>query len=245
MNIQPGAIKKALERDGYAVVKDVFSAEEIAGMRGELRDLLAKKSEPLNGGLCSGPVPRDSGLARLLHDPRLASPWSGELPCQMHAHVDTYNGWHVDFESPTRKTPMRISGISPASTWIYKIAIFLQDHSDRDGLSVIPGSHEEGSTPRTPLHVCTRAGDIIIFNHRIWHAGRLPTGSERLIETFASWLNGLHLVDYTGRQRLQRRFRMLQHLIRSAPTRDRLAIFLFFETHYEIGRRYWASSRDS
>jgi ectoine hydroxylase-related dioxygenase (phytanoyl-CoA dioxygenase family) len=33
MKIQAGDIKEALDRDGYAVVRDVFSAEEIARMR--------------------------------------------------------------------------------------------------------------------------------------------------------------------------------------------------------------------
>ena len=67
---------------------------------------------------------------------------------------------------------------------MYKIAIFLQDHPERDGLSVVPGSHKEGSTPKAPLHISSRAGDIVVFDHRLRHAGRLPNLAERLIFDF-------------------------------------------------------------
>src|ERR1700719_1809132 len=118
------SIKEALERYGYAVIRDVFSAEEIAQMRGEAMGLITTEARPLNGGLCSGPVPCYADLARrLLQDARLAFHHGGELPCEIHVQADTYNGWHVDFEPPTRKRPTRIAVISVDSAWIYKIAI--------------------------------------------------------------------------------------------------------------------------
>lgn len=107
-------------------------------------------------------------------------PFGGDLPTQLHVHADTYNDWHVDFEPLGRKSVTRISAIGGASPWIYKIAIFLQDHPQRDGLSVIPGSHKEGNAPGAILHINTGGGDIIIFNHRLYHAGRLPNRAERL-----------------------------------------------------------------
>ena len=63
---------------------------------------------------------------------------------------------------------------SGAPAWMYKIAILLQDHPNRDGFSVVPGNHKEANPPCPPLHLATRAGDIIVFDLRIRHAGRLP-----------------------------------------------------------------------
>jgi hypothetical protein len=98
VKVRDGGIEEALERDGYAVVRGIFSTEEIARMRGEVTALIATRARPLNGGLCNGPVHRESDLARrLLDDARLASYFGGEPPCQIHVHADTFNDWHVDF----------------------------------------------------------------------------------------------------------------------------------------------------
>ena len=109
-------------------------------MRGEVIALLASKARPLYGGLCNGPVPRESSdLARqLLDDTRLASHCGSELPCEIHVHADTISNWHTDLGPPAR-TDM----FSGAPAWMYKIAILLQDHPNRDGFSVVPGSHKE------------------------------------------------------------------------------------------------------
>ena len=66
MEVRGGGIKEALERDGYAVVRDVFSPEEIARMRGEVTALLAANARSINGGLIVGPVALEADLARRL-----------------------------------------------------------------------------------------------------------------------------------------------------------------------------------
>jgi hypothetical protein len=225
MEVRGGGIKEALERDGYAVVRDVFSPEEIARMRGEVTALLAANARSINGGLIVGPVPLEADLARrLLDDARLAAAVEGEFPCQIHIHADTFNDWHADLEPPGWTAVF-----SGASAWMYKIVIYLQDHPDRDGFSVVPGSHKEANTPRSPLHVSTRAGDIVVFDHSVRHAGRLPN---RLIGALAWYLYRLRLLDTPGRL-----FR-LQHLLQPAPPVQRLAIFLLFATLRDIGQRY-------
>jgi hypothetical protein len=240
------SIQEALHLKGYAVARGLFSSTEIAWMRGEVEALIAANARPLNGGLCSGPLDADNTrLARaLLNDSRLASPFGGDLPSQIHVHSDTYNNWHVDFEPLGRKTPTRIAPVSGASPWIYKIAIFLQDHPERDGLSVVPGSHQEEKAWCAPLHVNTRAGDIVIFNHRLRHAGRLPKFAERAVEKFSDSLFQIGAVDYAGRQGLQRKFRCLQQWMQPRRVDIRLAIFLFFGAHAEIGQKYASLSVD-
>jgi ectoine hydroxylase-related dioxygenase (phytanoyl-CoA dioxygenase family) len=229
MKVRGDGIKEALERDGYAVVTDVFSADEIARMRGEATALIATEARTLAGGLINGPVPREADLARrLLKDARLASHCGGEFPCQVHIHADTLSDWHVHLP------PTLTATFSGAPAWIYSIAVYLQNHPERDGLSVVPGSHKEENTAHTPLHLSTRAGDIIVFDHRIRHAGRLPNRTQRLIAAFAYVLYLLHLVDYAGQQRL---FRRLRHLLQPSPASQRLAIFLLFATHHEIVQR--------
>jgi hypothetical protein len=126
----------------------------------------------INGGLIVGPVALEADLARrLLDDARLAAAVEGEFPCQIHIHADTFNDWHADLEPPGWTAVF-----SGASAWMYKIVIYLQDHPDRDGFSVVPGSHKEANTPRSPLHVSTRAGDIVVFDHSGTLAG-FPTAS--------------------------------------------------------------------
>jgi len=199
--------------------------------------MLTTKGQPCNGGLITGPVPREADLARrLLNDVRLASHCGGELPCKIHLHANIVNDWHVDL-----KPPAPAGVFSGASAWI---AIFLQDHPDRDGLSVLPGSHKEGYAPRAPLHIATRAGDVVVFDLRV---GQLPNRAERLVQMLAWGLYRCRLVDETGRQRLLRLFRLLMQLLQLTPATGRLAIFLFFASAEDIFRKYaalreWAAS---
>lgn len=227
MNIQVSGIQQALERDGYAVMRCVFSAEEIAQMREEVTVLLAAKARPVNGGAINGPVPHDSDLARrLLDDARLAFPCGGERPCQIHVHANTFNDWHADLE-PRGRTAV----FNGTSAWMYKIVIYLQGHSDGDGFSVVPGSHKKGNSPRAASHVRTRAGDIVLFDHSVRHAGRLPN---RLFSTAGWCLYRLRLLDTPGC------LFGLQHLFQPAPLVPRLAIFLTFATFQDIEQRYAA-----
>jgi len=225
MHIRDG---EALERDGYAVVRDVFSPEEIAWMRGEATALLAAEARHVNGGLVNGPVPRDSDLARrLLDDARLAFPSGDDLPCELHIHANTFNYWHADGK-PLDRSAMS----SGAPAWMYKIVIYLQDHPNRGGFSVVPGSHRQGNSPRAALHVGTSAGDIVFFDHCVWHAGQLPN---RLLGEFAWLQHRLGLIGEKGCHVFR-----LQHLLQPAPDNQRLAIFVLFTPHQDIGQRYAA-----
>jgi hypothetical protein len=225
-------IREGLDRDGYAILRGVFSGEEVTWMRREVRAMLAKRARPHNGGLSCTPQPGESVLASRLLDDARVSPWKGELPSIIHLHQDTVHDWHVDLEPPA---PATVFNGTPAS--MYKIAIYLQDHLQWDGLSVIPGSHKEANTPRAALHLSTRAGDLVIFDLRIRHAGHLPIGAERMIATLTWWLYRVRLVNDPGRHRLYRRFR---HLLQPGPAAERLAIFLTFATSQDIARTYAA-----
>ena len=227
------SIRKALEREGYAVVKAAFSLEEITWLRHEAEELLAKKPRTVNGGLCVGPIPRGSGLGRLLLDGhRLARQCGEQFPWEIHVHSDTYNNWHADFK-PLDQDEV----FSRATAWMYKIVIYLQDHLERDGLSVVPRSHKNGTRSRAPLHIDTRAGDMVIFNQSVRHAGRFPNRAERVFETFADALYRTRLIPYIARRRLQRWFRQLERLLQRTPASERLAIFVTFAPESEIAQR--------
>jgi hypothetical protein len=87
------------------------------------------------------------------------------------------------------------------------------------------------------LHLATRAGDIVIFDLRIRHAGVFPNRAERLITAFAWWLHRLRLVDDAGRHRLIWR---LRHPLEPGHPAERLAIFLAFATAEDVARRFAA-----
>lgn len=216
---------EALDRDGYAVLTDVFSAEEIARMRRAAEASLAAGSWYLNGGQGCGPLLPSSDLGRwLLHDERLVFPVDEKHPCRIYIHADTFNDWHAD------AAPGLHADLSHASAWMYKMVIYLQDHPERDGFSVVPGSHRKSKALRSPLHVTTRAGDVVVFDHRVIHAGRLPN---RMLAEVGWRLFRLRLITEMGRQRLI----WLQHLIQPKCTAKRLALFVIFSTLQDIERR--------
>ena len=84
-------------------------------------------------------------------------------------HMNMLSGWHTDTEAY-----FTTEEVAPDDFQVYKVGIYLQDHFENSqGLTVSEGSHvapnRRNNDRVKPLQ--TRAGDIIVFDTRIWHVG--------------------------------------------------------------------------
>lgn len=219
MCLDDDVVRQALDRDGFAVVRGLFSPDEIGDMRSEANAVLATSATPLHGGLNSGAAPDTSDLARrLLHDPRLTPLFfDTKNPYTVHVHANTYNNWHRDVD-------LAYAPIGNWVPWVYKLAIYLEDHVDRGGLSVIPGSHKDRRALPVFHHVSTRAGDVVVFDTRLRHAGQLPNYKERLIRNIGVLLFRAGIVDYRSYQLMLSQFQ--QFLCGHASVNERLALLV-------------------
>jgi hypothetical protein len=185
-------LTRAFQTDGYAIVRQVLAADEVAELRALCsRELAGSGTEMLASQFLTLPelaaIPfRDevvSALRELLGaDYRLYPNFT--------ARKDVYVPWHVDdaFAGPDREYVWE-PGFAHAQA-----AIYLQDNEGSGGIDVIPGTHlisfdGYGKVPadfeiaaRTigasayPRTVPTRAGDLLLWHPRLMHSS---TGGPR------------------------------------------------------------------
>ena len=96
------------------------------------------------------------------------------------AHMNMLSWWHKD-TSESRGSCFRGDYGSPDCR-VYRAGIYLQDHLTGQGLSVRRGSHYTRSLTEGPVEtVATRAGDLILFDIRLTHAGQMADPIETLL----------------------------------------------------------------
>jgi hypothetical protein len=193
MKIDPAALKKAYEEDGYVVVRNVFSAEEML----RIRDIIAKMPDR------SGDVLTHPDLRWVLLDERVISVvkallgerigYLGDSTVQYVSNSDLgerepFRCYHQDstddFEDP-----------SITQCPILRIGFYLQDQASHSGgLKVRRGSHKHvflgrqnvsrmlTGRPHGPLslkafglgkgiNLNLQLGDLAFWNLRTWHSG--------------------------------------------------------------------------
>ncbi|CAN5857862.1 hypothetical protein BH11MYX2_BH11MYX2_30020 [soil metagenome] len=192
-------IRSDLERDGYAIVRDVFTTPQILRLRADLLEIFdGSPMEPgdrprsdKGAGLRVELAARYPALRWLLvHPPLLAALRTvlGEdfvyLP-EMSAHDSGYGGWHKDTTSQ--------ESVGHRFQWdpdfrMVEAAIYLQDNHPlyAGGLDVIPGSHKKPdrfigtktlrervenrfTLTTAQRRLPTRVGDLLLFDFRIDH----------------------------------------------------------------------------
>lgn len=190
MDYDTAAIRQQLETEGYALLPGFLGADEIArlrqivggffdGGRGVVFNL--GKTQP-NAAI---EVP---DLAWLFADPRVTGFFKGvfgERGALFTGHCDIHDSivsnWHRDTGGPGH--PYFDEPCFTDDCRVYKMAFYLQDHLDGQGLTVRPGSHRQDGKPKgTPLTIKSEAGDAVVFDVRIDHRGREPTGMETTIQ---------------------------------------------------------------
>lgn len=113
----------------------------------------------------------------------------------IHLNKQGSQSWHTDVQnsySEGKHSLDKLKGVWDKNNikedyGVYRIALYLQDHTNQGGLSVIPASHLVKDNSKVlntyqhwndPFYIKAKAGDCIIFDARLLHKGN-PHNEER------------------------------------------------------------------
>ena len=183
-----------LDAKGYVHIPGVLAADELAKIR-EVVEALAKVHMNPDTGFVHAlgatylhPVLMDLGV-----DPRLMGVLAGALTPNLHiyhSHIDVHPPeedqpnawrWHEDGGRQTADLDFRARLSAKLGYWLTDC-----DEPGYGNLEVIPGSHlwteplprTPGQTPEGAIPVLAKAGDVTLFERRVWH-GRSTNLSDR------------------------------------------------------------------
>ena len=143
----------AWERDGFLVIEDLFTAEEIPAMIREVDDVLAearkeeraagkKPEQVLASGVYVGLSVRREFFRRVARDPRLLDPLEDIFGPRIGFLSDkvVFKDHAVDYESPWHQDWAYWKGSHKVSIWVA-----LDPATGENGcLRILPGSHRAG-----------------------------------------------------------------------------------------------------
>jgi hypothetical protein len=121
----------------------------------------------------------------LNHHKEITQPLDVVLTGECDMMINTTSSWHNDVPHHPACIDETIS--ADVSFGVYKIAFYLQDQDENSPatLKVRPRSHLRGLVKSMPEKgLGGRAGDAIIFDVRIEHAGQMPTLVDRSLRKF-------------------------------------------------------------
>lgn len=175
--------KKRFDEEGFLLIKNVFSKEEIAQIRKDAyasfeqdkkKNLTFKHpSKMSNAVYAKGDILSKDELRQWLLDDRilhLVKVVLGGNPVYFgdsNYHFGTgFRGFHRDNVDRTDMTAPDWEGNYP----IVRLAVYLQDHKNYSGgLKIRIGSHINSSGK--PVFVDSEEGDVVIWNLRTMHSG--------------------------------------------------------------------------
>jgi hypothetical protein len=236
-----------LRDKGYAVFRGVLEPAEVEELRARVTAHLRRSGRARYGGRYElRALNRIPELARMLcgEGPMAVvrccvGPEGAVLTGECDIMADTTSSWHSDVPPAlARGDALRDDG----SFRVCKLAIYLQDQPARspEVLKVRPGSHRRAGHGAMPVEALdVRRGDVIAFDIRIDHAGRMPTLVERLAHRLLAGLGAVLRIDpepaYTA---LRRGVRLL-----TGRGRQRVGVFLTFGPEGPATRAYEAAGR--
>ena len=187
-----------LERDGYTVLEQVFTAADVARMREEIDSVFEsfpdERSRPDRAQFRYEMLNRSAACQEAVAHPRtlaVVEPLLGE-DCHVVANTAWRNPpdftggpWHCD-AGPHVPRPDDVPWDDRIPYPVFAVAthVMLQDCERRDGpTAVVPGSHRSGRVApfsldedltydgRLPAILELRAGDVALFVSDAWHRG--------------------------------------------------------------------------
>ena len=189
-----------LEREGYALIRNVLTAGEVAVLGAEIAAIFDAsgtdrerdaRNEFRYGMLNRSPLSQKAIASRALLD--AIEPLLGE-DCHVIANTAWRNApghqggmWHCD-AGPHIPRPENVPwpNAIPYPVFAIGVHIFLWDCPMEAGpTAVLPGSHRSGRLPpkerladldltfenKTPVYLPAKAGDAILFVSDLWHRG--------------------------------------------------------------------------
>ncbi len=221
-----------LMSDGYAIIRNLLSRDQVNALRLTVTQHLKKNGDYKYGGKFQlHAMYSVEDVAKILTvEPildrlrEITQPLAPILTGECDLMINTTSSWHNDV--PHHPASRDGSIFSDESFRVYKIAFYLQDQGEDavTTLKVRPKSHLKGrnrSMPGRPIAV--RAGDAIVFDVRIEHAGQLPTRTDRAMRKLIERVGPFFHLD------TQKAFTSTRAIIRRATgTPDRVAVFTTF-----------------
>lgn len=198
------ALLETFHREGYALLRGVFSPEECAALR-QLTDEISERPtvKEANKGwfVVRNPQDEDIAFTRLfIREPiyslvqQILGPecrYCGQNVIR-NRPGEAVSNWHVDdcnkLEHPLPpEVPRWPAGVRLPLMWL-SVQVPLTDILTLDDgpTEIVPGSHYSGRLPdvnhlefegRGVEPIYCHAGDIYLFNHQTWHRGRPNTGT--------------------------------------------------------------------
>jgi hypothetical protein len=196
---QAHALYRQLREDGFAIVRNVLSETETKQLRQTLKEHFWEKGDSANYGLVQANAAIEiPSLDWVFYHPHVLNAVRMALGCRQvvftshcDAHVGTLARWHKD-DGPTGMPGSYFGQTTydQPDCCVYKVAIYLQDHSNNlGGLSIRQGSHRSASLNLgKSVYLDTRLGDIAIFDVRSTHRGQMSPAPGRLAKRVISWL---------------------------------------------------------
>lgn len=182
-----------LERDGYVILPQLFTPDEVERLRGSVSGFFERGGVIFQLGRTQPNAAIEChDIGWLFSDPRVVGVFqklygARDVMFTGHCdiHQDAFSQWHKDtgkddgyFDEDCFVPDCRV----------FKMAIYLQDHANGDGMTLMPGTHHNRAWGRTEAGAAalrSKPGDAVLFDVRIDHRGRLPTTVETVLH-FAS-----------------------------------------------------------
>jgi hypothetical protein len=234
--IEPGKVNRLqqdLDANGYAVVKNVLTPEQVQLLRAAMKQHLKSGGWYNYGGKfqvqAMHAVPAVAGIltsASILHVLQdITQPLDVVLTGECDLMINTTSTWHKDITHHPVYQDGRI--FDDEHFRVYKIAFYLQDQGEtsRATLKVRPASHKQANGQDLPVKkAAVEAGDALIFDVRIDHLGQLPTVTDKVLRKFLERLGPPLHVD------AQKAFTRSRSMVRwfHRKAQDRMAIFMTF-----------------
>ncbi len=178
--------KSELNKNGFFIVKNVFSESEIDNFKNVIMNYVKKNKTMANAQGVAIPdfikiselkdvsdIKDNKKINDILseifdNDYRFCSHNDIGINRLVDWHKDKLNGKYSKYQ-----THDIWSEVDGKKHEIVKVLLYLQDHSNNnDGLKIIPGSHLSRKIEKKNVHQLNPGlGDVIIFDQRITHRG--------------------------------------------------------------------------
>ena len=201
--------RKLIQENGFLLVSNLFTVEEINLFRKEVFDFLKRPNQNKNAGGITIPDfiihPEFQQTKNIINNPKinavLKDIFDGDNYrfCRYNDiginrivgwHKDKLNGQYASYET----TDIWSTTESGDQHEIVKVLIYLEDHSkDNDSLKLIPGSHLTREINSNGfIQMRPKLGDVLIFDQRITHRGmERQIQSPRLLISFGFGKNNI------------------------------------------------------
>lgn len=225
-------LQKDLSSNGYIVIKEVLTPEQVKRLRLAVTQYLKSGGLYKYGGKFQlHAMYMVEEVAKLLTSDtvigcikEITQPLDVVLTGECDLMINTTSSWHHDV--PHHRASLDGSIFADETFRVYKIAFYLQDQDEnsRATLKIRPRSHLKALNQSMPEKaVAVRAGDAIVFDVRIEHAGQIPTLVDRAARRFFERIGPRLRLD------AQKAFTLTRSIIRRiGGTPDRVAVFMTF-----------------